>query len=134
MDHSLSFLFFYCSPFPVARLYSLPRAPPHLSSTISPLALLPHTSPQQKFWIVDGETVSVATGNWSPSDYPGTPDSYPPFSSGAAWRSINRDFTISYKAANVASVFQTVIDKDCANSTTWKPSTSLHRAMPVDLM
>ena len=64
-------------------------------------------------------------GNWSPSDYPGKPDEYPPYSSGAAWRSINRDFTISFDNAEVASVYQTVIDKDKANSTTWTPSNTL---------
>ena len=69
--------------------------------------------------------MSVATGNWSPSDYPGKPDQYPPFSSGAAWRSINRDFTISFDNAEVAKVYQTVLDKDKSNATTWTPSNTL---------
>eukprot|EP00730_Choanoeca_flexa_P011949 TRINITY_DN2962_c0_g1_i1.p1 TRINITY_DN2962_c0_g1~~TRINITY_DN2962_c0_g1_i1.p1 ORF type:complete len:487 (+),score=104.84 TRINITY_DN2962_c0_g1_i1:86-1546(+) len=75
----------------------------------------------QKFWIIDNSTVTVATGNWSPSDYPGNADeTYPPHNQ-PGWQSINRDFTIAIADKQVVDVFATTLNKDYTNATNWQP-------------
>jgi hypothetical protein len=79
----------------------------------------------QKFWIIDGEVVTVATGNWSPSDYPGNADEiYPPHKI-PGWQSTNRDFTISFKDSKLVKVFDTVLQQDFNNGTDWAPAMGL---------
>eukprot|EP00050_Salpingoeca_kvevrii_P005139 m.271757 g.271757 ORF g.271757 m.271757 type:complete len:489 (-) comp11084_c0_seq67:84-1550(-) len=74
----------------------------------------------QKFWIIDGSMVGLSTGNWSPSDYPGGHEIFPPYPN-PNWRDTNRDFTVTMKHPDIVSVFQTVLDRDYANGTDWHP-------------
>ncbi|EDQ92303.1 uncharacterized protein MONBRDRAFT_1366, partial [Monosiga brevicollis MX1] len=74
----------------------------------------------QKFWIADGKRVTLATGNWSPSDYPGPPGSYPVFGQ-EGWQSVNRDFTVRVANKDVVDVFDKVLTMDYLNGTYWKP-------------
>lgn len=90
-------------------------------------------STQQKYWIVDNRKITLSTGNWAPTDYPGPPNSYPPFSAGASWRNVNRDFTVSYSDAQVVKVFQDVLDADYDNSTTFYPKALQHEDVLTEL-
>eukprot|EP00049_Salpingoeca_infusionum_P024742 m.16888 g.16888 ORF g.16888 m.16888 type:complete len:514 (+) comp7259_c0_seq1:431-1972(+) len=74
----------------------------------------------QKYWIVDGKQVTMSTGNWSPSDYPGGSGTYLPYNN-QNWESINRDFTITIHNQNVLKIFDDVFEMDYLNGTTWKP-------------
>ena len=69
----------------------------------------------QKFWIVDGVTVGLSTGNWSPSDYPQNYSGVPHGQDG--WKISNRDYTVAVTSPELVSTFQTVLDKDYAAGT-----------------
>eukprot|EP00817_Percolomonadidae_sp_ATCC50343_P000704 CAMPEP_0117421084 /NCGR_PEP_ID=MMETSP0758-20121206/2267_1 /TAXON_ID=63605 /ORGANISM="Percolomonas cosmopolitus, Strain AE-1 (ATCC 50343)" /LENGTH=301 /DNA_ID=CAMNT_0005203037 /DNA_START=370 /DNA_END=1272 /DNA_ORIENTATION=- len=53
----------------------------------------------QKYWIVNGDTVFMSTGNWSPSDYPTAPYVFPPYGE-SNWRKVNRDYTLRISNSN----------------------------------
>jgi phosphatidylserine/phosphatidylglycerophosphate/cardiolipin synthase-like enzyme len=70
----------------------------------------------QKFWIVDGKTVGISTGNWSPSDYPeGGKDFVTYKASKSSWRDSNRDYTLMITSPTVVDTFQKVLDTDYSN-------------------
>eukprot|EP01027_Heterolobosea_sp_BB2_P012678 GEZU01018347.1.p1 GENE.GEZU01018347.1~~GEZU01018347.1.p1 ORF type:complete len:132 (-),score=35.43 GEZU01018347.1:50-445(-) len=70
------------------------------------------TYSHQKFWIMDGESVMISTGNWSPTDVPdGSSDLYPPYGS-SGWRQTNRDYTLAVTSKDVVRVFETVFFLD----------------------
>jgi phosphatidylserine/phosphatidylglycerophosphate/cardiolipin synthase-like enzyme len=77
----------------------------------------------QKFWIVDGTTVGLSTGNWSPSDYPEGGDLFVPYNT-AGWRVSNRDYTTEITSAGSVDVFQGVFDKDYTAGSDFSPSTN----------
>jgi len=80
----------------------------------------------QKFWIVDGKTVGISTGNWSPSDYPEGEDTFVPYSKGASgWRVSNRDYTVEITSPSAVSVFQGLLDKDYAAGSDFNPKDNL---------
>jgi len=64
----------------------------------------------QKFWIVDGKTVGMSTGNWSPSDYPQNYRGVPHGEAG--WEVSNRDYTMEVTSPSVVKSFQSVLDGD----------------------
>lgn len=113
---------------PNSNLTTPPPLPP------APLPRSPFSTHQQKYWIVDGSTVTVATGNWAPTDYPGPPNTYPPYAPNPAnWRDVNRDFTISYTGPGVVNIFQQVLNGDYGNSTSFYPKTSEPVALDIPL-
>ena len=76
----------------------------------------------QKFWILDDNIVLVATGNWSPSDYPVIPPvSFPP-NSQDGWRKTNRDFTVVMQGGSgrVQQQYAEVFKRDMAMASPWK--------------
>jgi len=77
----------------------------------------------QKYWIVDSKTLFMSTGNWGGTDYPYGSQVFPPYSSGAAWRLTNRDFTIKIVNKDIVAIFQKVLDEDYSRGWDWKPET-----------
>ena len=73
----------------------------------------------QKFWIVDGDTLFLSTGNWSPSDYPSA--TVFPVYPNPGWQSTNRDFTIRIQDPSVVAQFQKLMDEDYASGSPWQP-------------
>ena len=71
---------------------------------------------------MDGTSIELGTGNWSPSDYPGNNNSFPPYTS-PSWRDTNRDFTVQVMDPAIVGVFQQVFDNDFASGSNWEPST-----------
>lgn len=75
----------------------------------------------QKYWVGDGKTVAISTGNWSPNDYPlalagdrgsrGEPDSFPAFPA-SDWVNTNRDFTVFVKNTAFVQDFMDVFEGD----------------------
>lgn len=66
----------------------------------------------QKYFVSDGDQVTLSTGNMAPSDYPGGSMVFPPFTAGSAWRKVNRDYTIKLKNKDIADVFMNVFTED----------------------
>jgi phosphatidylserine/phosphatidylglycerophosphate/cardiolipin synthase-like enzyme len=79
------------------------------------------TYSHQKFWIIDDNDVFVSTGNWSPTDFPAPPFSFPPWPD-QQWRISNRDITV-HVAGNreVASRFLAVFESDFRQGVDFKP-------------
>ena len=75
----------------------------------------------QKFWIVDGVTVGLSTGNWSPSDYPQGGKEFVPYGT-TGWRHSNRDYTTEITSVGTVEVFQGVFDKDYAGGSDFSTS------------
>jgi phosphatidylserine/phosphatidylglycerophosphate/cardiolipin synthase-like enzyme len=79
-----------------------------------------YTYSHQKFAIVDGSTVLMSTGNFSPSDY--TRQSvFPPYGQ-SGWSKTNRDFTIILKNPQVVQIFQDVLNNDWNRGSNWNPN------------
>jgi len=74
----------------------------------------------QKYWILDGTTVWLSTGNWSPTDYPPGGDVFPVYGE-SGWRNSNRDYTVKISHPDVVSIFQTVLDEDYSYGEQWAP-------------
>ena len=76
-----------------------------------------------KFWIVDGVSTGMSSGNWSPTDFPGEAKVFPPWhgSANAApkWRDANRDYTLKMQSADIAAVFRKVLSGDMTRATLW---------------
>ena len=81
----------------------------------------------QKYWVVDGDSTGLSTGNWSPSDYPSNATAaFEPYPSNS-WRSTNRDYTIKVDAcAEFAAVYLDVLEGDLKTATTWKPKAPMN--------
>lgn len=75
----------------------------------------------QKIWIVNGETIGLSTGNWSPSDFPAGGDIFVPYKNGTGWRDSNRDYTVEITSPTLATTFQKVIDTDFAAGSDYSP-------------
>lgn len=73
----------------------------------------------QKWWIVDGATLFVCTGNWSPSDFPDK-STFAPYPD-PAWTRANRDFTITSQDPALLRVFSDLLDADNARGSVWTP-------------
>jgi len=80
-----------------------------------------YTYSHQKYWILDGKTIWLSTGNWSPTDFPIGGNVYPPYPQNG-WRNSNRDFNIQINHPAVVSIFQTVLDEDYSRGQQWTPS------------
>jgi len=74
----------------------------------------------QKYWILDGTTVWLSTGNWSPTDYPPGGNTFPVYGE-SGWRNSNRDFTVKITHPDVVSIFQTVLTEDYSYGLPWTP-------------
>lgn len=88
---------------------------PHLPPL--PLASQFYKYSHQKFWIMDGKSVGMSTGNWSPTDYP-SQSYFPPYGS-QGWANANRDFTIHIVNERVVDVFANVMQQDLNRGSTW---------------
>jgi len=76
----------------------------------------------QKYWILDGHTVYMSTGNWGASDYPAGSMTFPPYNSGSSWRDTNRDFTLGVRNDDIVAQFEKVLSEDYQRGTRWTPS------------
>jgi phosphatidylserine/phosphatidylglycerophosphate/cardiolipin synthase-like enzyme len=74
----------------------------------------------QKFFIIDNTTVSVSTGNFSPSDYP-QGASFPPYGQ-SGWQPVNRDYSLVFTQPDIVETFQTVLEQDWQRGSDWKPT------------
>jgi len=81
-----------------------------------------YTYSHQKYWILDGESIWLSTGNWSPTDYPEGGNVFPPYGQ-QGWRNSNRDYTIKITNPDIVNIFQTVLDEDYSRGVAWQPST-----------
>ena len=80
-----------------------------------------YTYSHQKYWVVDGKTVSLSSGNWSPTDSPAPPsDGYVPYGKDG-WSATNRDFNLRVNSSQVVSVFQTTFSQDLKRATPYMP-------------
>jgi phosphatidylserine/phosphatidylglycerophosphate/cardiolipin synthase-like enzyme len=75
----------------------------------------------QKFWIIDGTTVFMSTGNWGYTDYPPGSNDFPPYGN-SGWRKVNRDFTLRVKNKSIVDQFKKVLDEDYSKGSAWVPS------------
>jgi hypothetical protein len=73
----------------------------------------------QKFFIVDNATLSLSTGNFSPSDYT-QGASFPPYGQ-SGWQKTNRDYSAEFDAPQLITLFQTVMNEDWQRGSDWKP-------------
>jgi phosphatidylserine/phosphatidylglycerophosphate/cardiolipin synthase-like enzyme len=81
-----------------------------------------------KYWIIDGKTVSWSTGNWSPSDYPTDhSNTYPPYGDSDWWDS-NRDFTGYTTSAATVNSFSTLFQNDwfVPETSDWSPDNDIY--------
>jgi phosphatidylserine/phosphatidylglycerophosphate/cardiolipin synthase-like enzyme len=76
----------------------------------------------QKFWIVDGKTVGLSTGNWSPSDYPEGGDTFIPYTKNGGWRVANRDYTVEMTSPEVVKTFSDVLSTDYQAGSDFNPA------------
>jgi phosphatidylserine/phosphatidylglycerophosphate/cardiolipin synthase-like enzyme len=72
----------------------------------------------QKYWIVDGTTVHLSTGNWSPSDFP-EGSTFPPYKTSKA--SVNRDMLVVMESPKIVEIFSQVFQNDWIAGTPWQP-------------
>jgi phosphatidylserine/phosphatidylglycerophosphate/cardiolipin synthase-like enzyme len=79
-----------------------------------------YTYTHAKFWIQDGTTVGLSSGNMSPSDVP-SGDSFPPYGS-SGWTNVNRDLNMIVSQAGVVAQFQKVLSEDWQRGESWYPS------------
>ena len=70
----------------------------------------------QKYWIVDGSSVSVSTNNWAESEYP-TFTVFPPGVHGA-----DRGLTLRFTHPGLVAWYASVMDADWKLSEPWTPS------------
>lgn len=71
----------------------------------------------QKYWIMDGETVGMSSGNWAPTDFP-VQQVFPPYSQ-PGWTACNRDMNVAVTDPSVVSTFQQVFDEDYNQGQKW---------------
>ena len=72
-----------------------------------------------KMFVVDGKTVGLSSGNFSPTDYP-EGSSFPPFGQ-SGWQSVNRDSNVLIENLDLVRQFTNVMDADWASGTDWSP-------------
>lgn len=72
----------------------------------------------QKYWIIDGETVHLSTGNWAHSDFP-TRNIFPAYKYPRYFA--NRDMIVIMKNPEVVNHFLQVFEKDKALGEKWSP-------------
>jgi len=73
-----------------------------------------------KFWIIDGTTLFLSTGNLGSTDYPSGSDVFPPYGN-SNWRDVNRDYTVHISDQSVISIFQGVLNGDWATGHNFYP-------------
>jgi hypothetical protein len=78
-----------------------------------------YTYTHAKFWIQDGATVGLSSGNLSPTDYPDGA-SFPPYGQ-SNWQSVNRDLNLLMTSSEIVSQYQAVLDGDWQYGTEWHP-------------
>jgi len=74
-----------------------------------------------KFWILDGSSVFMSTGNLGGTDYPEGSNTYPPYGN-SNWRDVNRDQTIHVEDSTVVGIFQKLFDEDWKTGHNFYPS------------
>jgi phosphatidylserine/phosphatidylglycerophosphate/cardiolipin synthase-like enzyme len=73
----------------------------------------------EKYWIIDGTTLHLSTGNWSPGDYPPGQSWEPRRKSG---HSVNRDLEIVLEQERLVAYFSRVYNADWAMGEQWEPT------------
>eukprot|EP00762_Andalucia_godoyi_P006615 ANDGO_04980.mRNA.1 hypothetical protein DICPUDRAFT_96740 len=74
----------------------------------------------EKFWIVDGTTVFLSSGNWSPTDYPSGSMTFTTFASNPnTWRKANRDITLAVTNPQIVSIFNQIFQIDFEDGFTY---------------
>eukprot|EP01091_Cochliopodium_minus_P019209 TRINITY_DN800_c0_g1_i2.p1 TRINITY_DN800_c0_g1~~TRINITY_DN800_c0_g1_i2.p1 ORF type:complete len:433 (-),score=134.89 TRINITY_DN800_c0_g1_i2:271-1569(-) len=79
------------------------------------------TYTHSKFWIIDGTSVFVSSGNWGETDYPsGSSNVFPPYGN-SNWRNANRDYTVNIQDSRIVNVFQDTLNGDYATGHDFYP-------------